>query len=42
MTKPEALALLKIRSYLIESKAIAADEIKAIDTQLATLQEAEA
>jgi len=31
---PEAEALRKIRAYLLESIAIAADEIKEIDEQL--------
>lgn len=38
MTHPETLALLKFRAYLLESIAQAADEIKAIDTQLTTLE----
>jgi len=34
VTEPEAEALRKIRAYLLESIAIAADEIKEIDEQL--------
>jgi hypothetical protein len=39
---PEAVGLLKIRAYLLESIAMAADDIRQIDNELATLQEAEA
>lgn len=41
MNKPETSALQKLRQYLLESIAIAADEIADIDRQLAILQSQE-
>jgi len=37
-TAPEAEALRKIRQYLVESIALAADQIKEIDLEIAILQ----